>query len=65
MTKEYYIRFSEAEYMDIPAKFRTRATFVDNDYDSYKDDPTFKAIYSNYKKAKKQLEDFKYDKRHG
>ena len=55
MAKEYYIRFSEEEYMDIPPAFRSRATFVDNDYDSYKDDERFK--------SKRQLEDYKFDLR--
>ena len=65
MAKEYYIRFSEEEYMDIPPAFRSRATFVDNDYDSYKDDERFKALYKVYKKAKRQLEDYKFDLRNG
>jgi len=64
MAKEYYIRFSEEEYMDIPPQFRSRATFVDNDYDSYKDDEMFKSLYKEYKKAKKALEDYKFDLRH-
>ena len=63
MAKEYYIRFSEEEYMDIPPAFRTRATFVDNDYDRYKDDERFQVLYKAYKKAKRQLEDYKFDLR--
>ena len=63
MAKEYYIRFSEEEYMDIPPAFRSRATFVDNDYDTYKDDERFKALYKAYKKSKKALEDYKFDLR--
>lgn len=63
MAKEYYIRFSEEEYMNIPPAFRSRATFVDNDYDTYKDDERFKALYKSYKKAKKSLEDYKFDLR--
>jgi len=63
MAKEYYIRFSEEEYMDIPPAFRSRATFVDNDYESYKDDERFKALYKAYKKAKKALQDYKFDLR--
>jgi len=49
--------------MDIPPAFRSRATFVDNDYDTYKDDERFKALYKDYKKAKKALEDYKFDLR--
>ena len=65
MAKEFYVRFSEDEYMSIPVPFRSRATFVDNDYDSYKDDERFKALYKVYKKAKRQLEDYKFDLRNG
>ena len=60
MAKEYYIRFAEEEYMDIPPAFRTRATFVDNDYDRYKDDERFKALYKAHKKAKDELEKHKF-----
>ena len=62
--KEYYIRFSESEYMEIPKKFRERATFVDNDYEKHKDNEVFKQLYSEYKKIKKKLRDWKYDQRH-
>ena len=65
MAKEFYVRFSEEEYMDIPPQFRSRATFVDNDYDTYKDDERFKRLYKAYKKAKKSLEDYKFDLRNG
>lgn len=63
-SREYYIRFSEEEYMSIPVPFRTRATFVDNDYEDYKDDERFKALYKAYKKAKKELEEHKFYLRH-
>jgi len=64
MAKEFYVRFSDKEYMDIPPAFRSRATFVDNDYDSYKDDEMYKILYKTYRKARKALEDYKYDCRH-
>jgi hypothetical protein len=64
MSKDYYIRISEEEYMDIPSQFRERATFIDNDYAKYKDNEVFKQLYSDYKKIKKKLEDWKYDQRH-
>ena len=65
MAKGFYVRFSEEEYMDIPPAFRSRATFVDNDYDTYKDDERFKSLYKAYKKAKKALEDYKFYLRNG
>ena len=63
MAKEYYIRFSEDEYMSIPVPFRSRATYVDNDYEIYKDDEMYKILYKTYRKAKKALEDYKFDLR--
>tara|TARA_R110000851_G_scaffold28683_2_gene79626 strand:+ start:2358 stop:2558 length:201 start_codon:yes stop_codon:yes gene_type:complete len=65
MGKEFYIRFTEEEYMDIPPQFRIRATIVDNsNYDKHKDDERFKALYKVYKKAKRQFEDYKFYLRH-
>lgn len=64
MAKEYYVRFSEDEYMLIPAAFRARATFVENDYDKYKEDERFKALYRAHKKAKDELEKHKFYLRH-
>jgi len=34
------------------------------DYEEYKDDAQFMMLYRNFKKAKKALEDYKYNKRH-
>ncbi len=65
MDKEYYIRIKESEYMDIPIQFRERATAIFNDHDEYKDNPIFKQLYKTYKKAKKDLETFKFNQRHG
>ena len=65
MTKGYYIRLSKEEYMEVPPKFRERATFFDNDFEKYANDPLFISLYSKYKKAKKELETYKFNKRHG
>lgn len=65
MERIYYIRFKESEYLEIPSKFRDRATFVDDDYDSYKEDPIFKGLYKRFKDAKKDLDTFKFNKRNG
>lgn len=64
MSKEYHIIISESEYMDLNPQFRQRAKAVFNDYNEHKDDPIFKTFYKEYRKAKKKLEDYKYDKRH-
>ena len=65
MTSGYYIRLSKEEYMDIPKKFRERATFFDNDFEKYSEDPLFIALHTKYRKAKKELETYKFGKRHG
>jgi hypothetical protein len=64
MTSGYYIRISKEEYFEVPPKFRERATFFDNDFDKYSDDPQFVSLYKEYKKAKKELETRKYQLRH-
>jgi hypothetical protein len=54
-------------YKQIP--FEVRRLFISDriiydDYDEYKDDELFKVIYKKYKKSRKELEDYKYNKRH-
>ncbi len=65
MEKEYHIRVNESEYMELPKKFRERSIAIFNDYDEHKDDEIFKGLYNRYKKAKKELEKYKFNKRHG
>lgn len=65
MKSGYYIRITKEEYMDIPPKFRDRATFFDNDFEKYSDDPIFISLHTRYKKSKKELETYKFNKRHG
>jgi len=63
-SKEYFLIIREHEYLDVPEQFRPRLTFQDNDYNLYKDNELFKAAYSKYKKAKKELEEIKFNLRH-
>ena len=65
MTSGYYVRLSKEEYMDIPKKFRERATFFDNDFDKYKEDALFLSLYKEYRSLKKKLETRKHQLRHG
>ena len=65
MQKMFYVRFSEGEYMSIPSHITQRATVIDDDYKAYKDDPIFVSLYKRFRKAKKDLENYKFNKRHG
>ena len=63
--KMFYVRFKEEEYMSIPSHIRVNAIVIDDDFNQYKSDPLFIALYGKYKKAKKELETYKFNKRHG
>ena len=43
-SKEYFLRVKEAEYFDLPQALRERSVVYYNDYELYKDDPSFKAL---------------------
>ena len=62
--KMFYIRLNEDECRELPEKIAMRATIIDDDYQSYKDNPLFIALYKANRKTKKALEDFKFDMRH-
>ena len=66
-TKSWLIKMREQEFLDIPAHIK--ANFISekviyDDYEQYKDDPTFKKLYKAKKKATKDLDDWKYNQRH-
>ena len=62
--KMFYIRVNEEECRELPERIAMRATIIDDDYQSYKDNPLFIALYKANRKTKKALEDFKFDMRH-
>ena len=62
--KMFYIRVNEDECRELPERIAMRATIIDDDYQSYKDNPLFIALYKANRKTKKALEDFKFDMRH-
>ena len=64
-SKEYFLRVKEAEYFDLPQALRERSVVYYHDYELYKDDSRFKALNKAYRDAKKALENWKYDQRHG
>ena len=63
-SKEYFLRVKEGEYFELPPHLRERTTVYYNDYELYKDDPTFKKLNKTYRDSKKALENWKYDQRH-
>ena len=62
--KQFYLRFTEEEYHRIPSEIVMRAIILDDDYTKYKNDPDFIKLYKANRKTKKDLEDWKYNKRH-
>ena len=64
MAKEYRIIISEEEMLQMPYKIKLRAVAFFNDYDEHKDDEVFKALYKRRKKINKEIEDYKFNKRH-
>lgn len=54
-SKEYFLRVKEAEYFELPQALRERSVVYYNDYELYKDNPSFKALNKAYRDAKKRL----------
>lgn len=63
-SKEFFLKVREEEYLDLPPKLRMRAEARYNDYHLYKDDDVFKKLYARLKKARDDLRNYKFDKRH-
>jgi hypothetical protein len=66
-TKKWLIQMREEEFINMPSHLR--ANFISekviyDDYEQYKDNDQFKALYKAKKKAAKALDDWKYDQRH-
>ena len=65
-TKKYMVSMREEEYAKIPSE--TRLMFLSSyvkydDYDKYKDNPTFQKLYKARKKAVKDLDVWKFNQR--
>ena len=61
-TNKYYLKVQEQEVNDLPNYLKERLAFIDDN--TYADNELFKATYSKYVKAKKELEIVKYNIRH-
>ena len=65
MIKQYRIIVDEEQYLKLPLELKLKAVAFFDDYDEHKDDPRFKVLLKALKKAKKNLEEYKFIKRHG
>lgn len=63
--KEWLIKVSDKDYFDLPDKLKLNATAYFNEYQDYKDDELFIKLHRAHKKAKKELEQYKFNRRHG
>lgn len=67
-TKEWFCRISESVYNEIPSELRMRfdsATILEvNEYEIHKNDPHYLSLYKAEKKAKDNLRNYLFDKRH-
>jgi len=66
-SKKFMVSMMEQEYLDIPQHIRLRFLsdkIVFDDYEQYKDNPTFQKLYKAKKKATKDLDIWKFDQRH-
>lgn len=62
--KQWTITIEDSEYMEIPDWLRDKARVYFNDYEDYKDDPLFQALYKKYRKAREDLDIYKFNARH-
>lgn len=68
-SKEWFIRMREEDYSRIPYEQRQRflsekVVIPDQHEELYETDETYRQLYKAYRCAKKDLEDYKYNKRH-
>ena len=66
-SKEWFIRMREETYASIPFEMRQRfisEKVVYNDHHKYKDDPVYRELLSRKRKATKDLDDYKFNKRY-
>jgi hypothetical protein len=67
--KEMFIRMREEDYARIPLEQRLgflseKVIIPDEHKNLYETDSTYRELYGIYRKVKKKLEDYKFDKRH-
>lgn len=66
-TKKMYVTMLEEHYHEIPTELKLqfiKAEVLFDDYELYKDDPSFKQLRKAKKKADKELKDWKFKQRH-
>ena len=67
--KEWFVRMREEDYARIPYEQRQRflsekAIYPDEHQKLWDNDEEYRKVYSNYSKAKKQLDEYKFTKRY-
>ena len=68
-SKEYFVRMREEEYNAFPQKTREsflseKVIYPDEHQKLWDTDEHYRKIYSSYSKAKKALDNYKFDKRY-
>lgn len=68
-SKEWFVRMREEEYLSIPYELRERflsesVSYPNEHLELYDNDPNYRELYKTYRTAKKDLEDYKFAKRH-
>ncbi len=67
-SSKLFLEIREREFEQIDSSIREKFSIMKVEPDDYeelfKNDPTHSALMKNYKKASKELRDYKFDKRH-
>jgi hypothetical protein len=68
--RQWSVTMSEDVYCMMPEQirrsFKSERAFYPDEHDRlYESDENYKSLYTKYRKAKKELEEYKYNKRHG
>ena len=60
--RTHLIVVTEEELLEIPKHISMRSKFIDNSY--YPEDAAFMKLYKANKKARRELDEYKFNKRH-
>lgn len=67
-SKEMFLRMREEDFNNLNPEIRNAFTYVElreeNEYESHKDDPNYQKLYKALKKAKKDVQEYLFNKRH-
>lgn len=67
-SKEYFVRMRESVFNEVPAHVRMMFSYVEvaesNEYETHKDDENYIRLKKEERKAKNNVKDYLYNKRH-